>query len=270
MADQFTDRYGKWAMVAGAAEGIGAAFSEVLAKRRMNLVMVDFHPASLKEVAERTERNYGIQTIQIVLDLAENGAAQHCMSSIDGLDCRLLVYIPAYSRIKSFLDNSPEELDQYLHLNVRTPLHLVYRFAGKIRNSAPGGIILMSSLAGLIGPQFSAIYSGTKAFSILLAEALFPEFKRCHIDVLACCAGTTNTPTFWSSRPEGQGNKMAIMDPMVVAEYALSRLGRKAICIPGLKNRLIYFLLTRILPRKTASFIVSREMEKMYPSRLAL
>jgi len=58
------------------------------------------------------------------------------------------------------------------------------------------------------------------------------------------------------------------MNPMKVAEHSLAQLGKRAICIPGFNNRLIYFFLTRFLPRKTASSIVSQEMEKMYPNNL--
>jgi short-subunit dehydrogenase len=55
------------------------------------------------------------------------------------------------------------------------------------------------------------------------------------------------------------------MQPGEVAAYALKMLGKRSFCIPGWKNRLFYYFLTRVLPRKTAGNLVSKSMTKMYP-----
>lgn len=36
----FKYKYGPWALVAGASEGLGAAYAEALAKRGLNLVLI--------------------------------------------------------------------------------------------------------------------------------------------------------------------------------------------------------------------------------------
>jgi hypothetical protein len=116
----------------------------------------------------------------------------------------------------------------------------------------------------LIGPQFLAPYAATKAFNILLTESLFHELKRDGISIMACCAGTTSTPTFWSTNPI-LNRWIRIMKPEDMAESALKELGMKSIHIPGWQNRLSYFLLTRILPRHISAKLVSKEMRKIYP-----
>jgi len=264
--DTFSKRYGGWALVAGAAEGIGASFCETLARKKMNLLMVDIMEQSLKETADRMETSYHIKTVRQVLDLSEKDAWKNCMNLIGSIDCRLLIYIPAFSPVKSFLSNSPAELEKYLRLNSFTPLHLVHAFAGHTRIAGSGGIVLMSSLAGLIGPKFVAPYAATKAFNIVLAESLFYELRSQGIAITACCAGPTSTPTFWASLPEAQETAPDVMDPAKVAECAMKNLGRKAICIPGWKNRLFYFVLLHILPRKIAGCFVSQAIGRMYSS----
>jgi len=41
MSNDINDRYGPWCLVAGAAEGLGKAFSQALAEKGMNLILVD-------------------------------------------------------------------------------------------------------------------------------------------------------------------------------------------------------------------------------------
>jgi short-subunit dehydrogenase len=122
----------------------------------------------------------------------------------------------------------------------------------------------MSSLAGLIGMQLVAPYAATKAFTWNLAEALHYELKQYNIDIMACIAGATATPAYLETLPQYGLIKPAVMKPDKVAEEALINLGRKTLFIPGLSNRISYFLLTRVLPRKVASAITNGTMRKLY------
>ena len=264
--DEFLNRYGKWALVAGAAEGIGEAFTEALAKKKLNLVMVDHKTVTMHTLAERIKKTYLVGIREISQDLSDKDAWMNCLKSIEDLDCRLLIYTPAYSKVKGFLSNSSDELDKYIDLNSRTPIHLVQSFIKSVKDKKPAGIILMSSLAGLIGPPYSAPYAATKVFNVLLAESLFSEFRGKGIDITVCCAGQTSTPTFWSSNPTLTGDWPGVMNPSEIAEYALKNLGRKPICIPGWKNRLSYFFLTHLLPRSFSAKLVNKKMKKIYPN----
>jgi uncharacterized protein len=261
----FIKCYGEWALIAGAAEGIGVAFTEQVAGKKMNIIMVDIKGPAMEELAANVERLYGIKTIRVVLDLTEKDAWIKCMNAINSLDCRLMVYVSAYSPVNVFLDNSPDELDKFLDLNSRTPMKMVLEFGKRVKNTKHSGIILMSSLAGLIGPQYTAPYAATKAFTNIFGEALYHELKRYHTDVLVCCAGPVSTPTYWSSQPAHRNTHSKVLDPAKVAAFALKNLGKKALCIPGWKNRLSFYLLMRILPRKTAAKLVNTTIAKMYP-----
>ncbi|NTV82918.1 MAG: SDR family NAD(P)-dependent oxidoreductase, partial [Bacteroidales bacterium] len=182
-------RFGQWGLVAGAAEGIGAAFCEELARNGLNVILVDVNEKGMESLAAKLEHDYHIETRRLAIDLAENNAPERCMDMIKETDCRLLIYNAAYSRVKPFLSAETSELDLYINANTRTPLKLVYLFASELKlNSASGGILLMSSFAGLWGTRLVAAYSGTKGFNLLLAEALSYELKLYNIEVSACCA----------------------------------------------------------------------------------
>ena len=51
MQDNFSERYGPWAVVAGASDGIGASVARLLGARGVNVVLVARRRAALEEVA---------------------------------------------------------------------------------------------------------------------------------------------------------------------------------------------------------------------------
>ena len=263
--DQFKKRYGEWALVAGAAEGIGQGFTTALAQQGINVVMADRNQDAMNHLATKVREDYGIEVKEILVDLEMEDALDVLLQSIGDIDCRLLIYVAAYSNVKPFLSNEKEELDTYINVNSRTPIQLVHGFANRLQSqNSSGGIILVSSLAGLLGPPLVAPYAATKGFLIRLAESLSTEFKPLNIDISVCCAGLTATPTYQENTPEATRTKLKPMDPIQVADYAINQLGRKAVCIPGWKNRFIFFLLLRLLPRSVSSKILGKTMKKMY------
>jgi hypothetical protein len=263
--NDFLKRFGQWGMVAGAAEGIGAAYCEELAKRGMNVIMVDVKEPEMASLAKKLEISYKVHIQTVGIDLAQKDAPEKCMAAMVGLDCRLLVYNAAYSRVKPFIAASPDELDLYINVNTRTPEHLVYLFAHKLKNEhQSGGILLMSSLAGIWGSRLVAAYSATKAFNMRLAEALSFEFRPYQIDISACCAGATATPGYLGTNPAKGFPGPNVMQPGRVAAIAMKKLGKKTIIIPGFANRFNYFLLTRILPRSLSVKLVNKVMIKTY------
>lgn len=265
---RFRLRFGDWAIVAGAAEGLGAAYAAALAERGFHLLMVDHQAEELARTASGLQERYGIQAEPMVADLADKAAAGRIWSGIGRRNCRLLVHVAAYSRILPFLELDPSELDRFIDVNCRSQLVLAHGFAARLKSSGSGGgIILMSSLAGLIGMQLAAPYSASKAFAWNLSEALSQELSAHGIEVQACIAGATNTPTFNGSGPIRVAGMPAPADPMEVARRSLDRLGKDVLFIPGFRNRVSYFLLTRLLPRKWAARMANEGMARMYPQQ---
>lgn len=263
----FNKKYGPWAIVAGAAEGLGEAYSIALAKRNVNLLMVDVQPLALKNLAQNLEEKYTIHTRQLHLDLSDKNAVDEIMKISSDIDVGLLVYNAAYSLIKPFINHTSDELNTFIEVNARTQIQLVHSFSKRlIEQKRGGGILMMSSLAGLIGMQLVSPYAATKAFTWNLAESLYHELKPYKIDVTACLAGMTDTPALRKSNPTIGFPKPQIMKPEDVANEALENLGRTFRFIPGFSNRINYFILTRLLPRKMASGLANKTITKIYAS----
>jgi short-subunit dehydrogenase len=261
----FLEKYGPWALVAGAAEGIGAAFSELLAQKGMNLLLVDMSEERLALSGSRLRQEYKVETREIVVDLVREDSWKICLAASETVGCRLMVYVAAFSKIKPFLASTQDEIDRYINVNARTPLKLIHGFAGHlVSENKSGGIILVSSLAGLLGPPLVAPYAATKAFLIRLAESLSGEFSEVSVDITVCCAGITKTPAYVANTPERTQRKFRAADPSLVAGCAIKNLGKRTVCIPGWKNRFSIFILLRILPRSLAVKIMAKTMKKMY------
>ena len=173
------NRYGPWCLVAGAAEGLGEAFSRSLAARGMNLILVDKQKAPLDSQASQLETTLGIQVIALHMDLASEDSVGLMMEAINETGCRLIIYNAAFSRVQKFMLNDPATLDRYIQVNIRTPMQLIHAFCHSHSTDQDHrkGILLMSSLAGSWGTQLLGPYGGTKAFNHILAESLYYELK---------------------------------------------------------------------------------------------
>jgi short-subunit dehydrogenase len=255
---------GKWALIAGSAEGLGKAFSLRLAREGYSLVMVDRNTQALDLLADDIRSQEKVRVLTLPLDLGDTDAWKACMDSISGLDCALLVYCAAASEIKPFLDRSRESLEPFISANNRTVLMLVHAFASRLREEEKKGkILLISSVAGLIAPVYAAPYVASKAFLAALSRSLFHEFREFGIGITTCCAGIIDTPKFRESHPQG---KIRMLNPDKVAAYALRMCGKKAVCVTGTADRFSHFVLSRLLPSRLSSRLVNRAMRKMYPT----
>jgi hypothetical protein len=123
-----------------------------------------------------------------------------------------------------------------------------------------GGLVFMSSLAAFQGSPFIATYGATKAFNLMLGEALWFELQSRGVDVLACAAGATRTPGFLVASPDGEPGEI---EPAQVVKEALGKLGRAGVMIPGRFNRFASFLMRRVLPRGTAVGILGNRTRKL-------
>jgi short-subunit dehydrogenase len=250
----------------GASEGIGAAFAAALARAGLDLLLVARRPVPLEALADGLRRAHGVSVQVLAADAGATGGAEAILRAAAPLDLGLAVLSAAVSVQGPFLDLAPEEALRALDTNCRAPTALAHGLAGRLAARGRGGLVLLTSMAGLQGAAQVALYAATKAYVRVLAEGLWAELRPLGVDVLACCAGRVRTPTYEASGP-GDPGRLApgVMDPEAVARATLAALGRGPVVIPGLGNRLAAFLTSRLLPRRTAVSLVSRSTRAMYP-----
>ncbi len=268
MGETFRTRYGPWALVAGGSLGMGEAYSRQLAQKGLNVVLVAEAPEPLETLARSLAAEHGVQTRAVLADLATPGMLDELDAATRDLEIGLMVYNAAHSVVGRFLDVTLEDKLRMLEVNCRGPLLLCHHFGARMVARRRGGIILVSSLSGFQGHAMVGTYAATKAFDLVLAEALWEELRAHGVDVLAFCPGATRTPAFLATKPQPTGRlSPPLMDPADTVAEALAALGRGPTRIAGRANRLAAFVLHRLLPRRALVELMSRTTRAMYERR---
>ena len=262
VAPPFAARYGPWALVAGGSEGLGAAFARALAARGLHLVLVARRQEPLAATAAALAAAHGVQVRTLAADLAAPDVADRLDDACADIDVGLVVCAAAETRVAPFYDVPLADKLRAIDINCRAPLALAHRFGARMRARRRGGLVFLSSLAGLYGGPYVATYAATKAFDTILAESLAGELAPDGVDVIACVAGPTRTPT-WAKNAAGVGP--APMDADAVAAETLAALGKSPRVIPGARHRLTTWLVGQ-LPRR---FVVARVAAALRPTASA-
>jgi uncharacterized protein len=258
----FRERYGPWALIAGASVGLGEAFARQLARYGMNLLLIARRQDVLDRLAARLRAERGIEVRVLATDLARLDLAAKVSEFAAGLEVGLLVYNAAHSVIGPFLDHPIEDHLRVLDVNCRGPLVLSHLLGLAMARRGRGGIVLMTSAAGSQGGPWLSSYAASKAFSLVLAEALWDEFGSRGVQVIACRAGATRTPGYESSRP--RPSRVPLLEPDYVVNETLAALGSGPSIVPGVFYRLSAFVMGRLLPRRMAIRIMGRATRRLY------
>jgi uncharacterized protein len=192
---EFADRYGAWALIAGASEGVGLAFARTLASRGLNVILVSRRPGVLADVAAELTATWGVDTRTVVVDLAEPDAARAIVEQTDDVEVGLFIYCAgADPNFGYFLDGPVSAAESMVVRNCLVPTQLCHHFARPMVGRGRGGIIVVSSGAALVGAPRMVAYAASKAFDLVLGEALWAELHGHGVDVLSLVLGLTDTP----------------------------------------------------------------------------
>ena len=194
-AIDFVGRYGPWAVIAGASEGVGAAFARQVADRGLNVVLLARRQAVLDDVANELRGTFGVDVRVVAIHLADDDAMTSIAAATDDIDVGLLTYCAgADPNVRPFLSEPIETAVSMVQRNCVMPLRMCHHFAAPMVERGRGGIVLLSLGAGLVGAPNLVAYGATKAFDMVMAEALWAELNESGVDVLGLVLGLTDTP----------------------------------------------------------------------------
>jgi short-subunit dehydrogenase len=249
----------KTVLITGASAGIGYELSKVFAKNGYNLVLVSRNKQRLEVIAKELENQYDIQARVIPKDLSKSSAPQELYDiiSADGIDINVLVNNAGIGTNGKFTDFSADNHMDLIQLNITSLTMLCKLFGTDMVKKRSGSILNVASTAAFQAGPFMSTYYASKAYVLMLSEALNNELAKDGVNVTVLCPGPTQTEFF--ERNEMIDTKIAkspyIMTATDVAQAGFAGLMKeKKIVIPGLINKLLAFAV-RFTPRSVTTLI---------------
>ncbi len=187
---------GKVALVTGASRGIGRAIAVDLTKHGADVALAGRDDAALQEtVAACNSARAGAKTLVLTGDVADRAAVDEFVAKT----------VEKFGRLDSAIANAgqsvdalllrlkPEVLEQMLSVNLKSAFYLCGAAARPMMKQRSGSIVLMSSIAGLMGNVGQAAYAASKAGLLGLAKSLAKELGSRNIRVNAVAPGIIET-----------------------------------------------------------------------------
>src|ERR1700710_3129321 len=89
---EFANKYGKWALIAGASEGIGACLADELGAHGLDLVLIARNGALLEDVAAGGRARHVVEVRPAVLDLTDPDVGEQIAAATEDLEVGLVIY----------------------------------------------------------------------------------------------------------------------------------------------------------------------------------
>jgi short-subunit dehydrogenase len=259
----FAERYGPWAFVAGASEGMGAAHAREAASRGLAVVLAARRRVLLEKLAAGLRAEFGVATRCLELDLGSPDVGERVRAATADLEIGLLVHNASSVQPGEFADVALEHHLASLDVNCRSLVVLCHAFVPGMLARGRGGVIVMTSGSALAGSAYLSLYHATKAFDLVLAESLWAELAPRGVDVLGVIAGGTNTAHTLATGIDFARLGAPVMEPADVVREAFDHLPDGPGWIPGEHNRAGFGAMSPI-PRRQIVEALSATVRRIY------
>lgn len=193
---------GARALVTGASRGIGKAVAEALADAGCELAVTARTLPALEGTVRAVE-DRGRKAVALSGDFGEPGVAADLVdgaaAALGGLD----VVVHNAGTLPTAADGSPlltplqnsrqQDWDTVVTVNLNATAAVCRAAHPHLAESGRASLVLMSSVAGLVGTPMMEAYAATKAAQLSLARSLAVGWARQGVRVNALCPGWTRT-----------------------------------------------------------------------------
>jgi uncharacterized protein len=255
----FAQKYGPWALIAGASEGLGVAFARELAARGVNLILLARQGALLEALAADIRAEHGVKAHVVVQDLTAPNMQAEVAAACDGFKVGTMIYnAGAAGGPEALIDQDPATALRTIHLNAIGQTMLAQHFGRGMVARGRGSILFVGSLGCVAGCKNLSVYSAVKAYTVTFAEGLWAEMQPHGVDVATLLIGRTKTPALMRTELPGAPDQTAA-DPADVAAFAIANLAEgPVIVLPELAQS---YDALRSMPRRKAVQIMTRSLE---------
>lgn len=229
MSQSWPEKYGAWALVTGAAQGIGLEFSRQCGKRGLNLLMVDRDDSELNKASSGLAADFpGIDIRAICSDLGQEAFLGAIEEQCQGLEIGVLVNNAACGTVGQFLDTPEAALRLQLQVNMLAPMRLIQAFVPAMVKRSRGAVFNVSSRTGEIGSPYFSTYAASKAWMTNFSEGLWYELRDAGVDLFVLKPDQTATPGYLKYGPGEFGEGIQPVEDCVAEafEYIGKCIGR--------------------------------------------
>ena len=256
--------YRRYALVTGAASGMGRIYSKELALKGYNVVLVDINRTGLLETEEFVKAavissdkvpagsKQDLKILPIVQDLSVADAADRIydITQAEGCEVEVLVNNAGVMYCQAIDRTSERMLKIITMVHMNTPLMLCRKYVGAMKERKCGYILNISSLAAWMNWPGIGMYGSTKRFVRDYSRELRIECQRTGVSVTNAYFGAVDTPLI-GIKPSLKKLARALT-VMISPEKAVRRALRATFwrcrgTMPGLLNK-IFLPIIIILP----------------------
>lgn len=250
--EKMTGPAGERALITGASSGLGLEFANLLAARKVNLVLAARRQAPMEKLAAELRARHGVDVVVEPIDLAAPGAAARLKTSLDerSIQIDILVNNAGYGLHGEFLETPIERTADMIQLNITALTELSHVFGREMAARGSGQILLVASLLAFQAVPTYAAYAATKSYVLAFGEALHDELRPQGVVVTSLCPGHTETGfDAVAGASVSSMLRLLTMKARPVAETGIRALSQgKASVIAGFMNNMVAFS-NRLTPR---------------------
>lgn len=252
----------EWALVTGAAGGIGAELCRLFARDGASLVMVDRNVAGLEKMRTELAADFGTQTVSLAHDLSQPEAPEKIYAELQrqNIEIDALVNNAGFGTYGNFWETDLARERALVNLNILAPMLLTRLFLPAMVARRRGRILNVGSVSGFLASPYASTYYSSKAYLLSFSQGVATSLKGSGVSLTVVCPGPTYTAFNWHSAGEDAPpppRKKFQMDAAVVAAHAYRGLRRgRMVVIPGASNKTLA-VLSKVLPRKLALWLLT-------------
>ena len=244
-----------YALVTGAASGMGRIYSRELAMKGYNIIMVDINAAGLQETERMVkedveasseiaaEHKRSFRTLAVVQDLSVTDAADRIFQTTEAAGCEVEVLVnnAGVMYCQGIAETSERMLNIIMMVHMYTPLMLCRKYVIGMKERKCGYILNISSLAAwMIWPGIG-MYGHTKRFVRDYSRELRIECQKTGVSVTNAYFGAVDTPLVPlkdSLRKLARALTVMIRPEKAVRRALRATFHRRRGTMPGLLNKL--------------------------------
>ena len=185
----------KVAVVTGAAQGIGRAIAETLARRGADVVVADLNVEKAEATAKEIAADTGQRAIAVQVDVADSASAKamidRTIAEFGRID--ILVNNAGTTRDNLIMRMKEADWDLVLNVNLKGAFNCSKAAIRPMMKQHYGRIVNITSVSGLAGQAGQTNYSSSKAGLIGFTKALAKEVGSRNITVNAVAPGFIET-----------------------------------------------------------------------------